>query len=81
MKIENFLSLISKEANNQINEIHNTDHGLTWAESDQIGYIRFDLREIIGILTSYADDLSKDEIIDYLFSNGLSQENELVYCI
>jgi len=81
MKIETFLSLVSKEAENQINEICNTGHGLTWAESDQIGYIRFDLREIIGILISYVDDLSKDEIIDYLFEKGLSQENELIYTI
>jgi len=78
MKIENFLSLISKEAELQINELCNSANGLPWKESGQIAKIRADLREVIILLTNYANDLPKDEVISWLYSNGLSRKNQLI---
>jgi len=69
MYLEEVVKLVTKEAQEQIENIHEMQGNapLTWAQGDALGDVRSSLRECLNVLTEYIESLPEKEAIDWLF--------------
>lgn len=66
--IETLTTLFTTAAIEAISHIEemNGDRGLTWGQTDALGDTRHDLREILGTLADYRDDLHLKEALEWV---------------
>jgi len=69
MTVEMVAKMLVKEAKEQIEVIENLngDRPLTWGQTDALGDVRSSLRECLGVLSNYIDDLSLKEVLHELY--------------